>query len=268
MPPRNRLLVLKTSRTVKSRTKPPDSSDSPELRAIDLPTLQALFDLAPDVAFFVKDTHGCYVTVNQSLLDRHGLRDAAEALGKRPSEICPGDFGRIPAEQDERVLRTGKPLVEHLELQWYRPREPVWCLTTKLPLHDAEGRTIGIIGFSRDVRTPVQPEDIPLAFAAAIAEFEESPADHCSPSTLAARSGLSAAQCAKLIKRIFGLTPSQFIVKTRISAGSQLLRDTQQSVAGIAQDCGYQDQSSFTRAFRAVAGLTPLEYRRRHQSSE
>jgi len=194
----NRVLVLESFRIVKSRTKPLTPVESREPRSIDLGTLQALFDLAPDVAFFIKDSVGRYVTVNQSLLSRHGLRQPSDAIGKRPIEICPDDFGRIPTEQDQRVLRAGKPLVEHLELQWYRPREPVWCLTTKLPLRDDRGRTAGIIGFSRDVRAPLQSADIPLTFAEVIAEFEEDPSAGCSPTTLAARSKLSLSQFAKL----------------------------------------------------------------------
>lgn len=253
---------------MKARTKRPPETTPCAVRSIDLPTLQTLFDLAPEVAFFIKDAHGRYVTVNQSLLSRHGLHEPAEAIGKRPVDICPGDLGRIPTEQDQKVLQTGKPLVEHLELHWYRPREPVWCLTTKLPLQDAAGTTTGIIGFSRDVRTPVLTEEIPLAFAEVIAEFEEDPSMACSPATLAKRSRQSPLQFARLTRRVFGLTPSQFIVKTRISAGSRLLRETDQSVAEIAQRCGYQDQSGFTRAFRMVSGLTPLEYRRRKQSRE
>jgi PAS domain S-box-containing protein len=250
---------------VKARTKPPELVLSHDLRSVDLRTLQALFDLAPDVAFFVKDSAGRYVTVNQSLLSRHGLRQPSDAIGKRPVDICPGDFGRIPTEQDQRVLRTGKPLVAHLELQWYRPREPVWCLTTKLPLRDEDGRTTGIIGFSRDVRAPMQTEEVPLAFAEVITAFEEDPSKRCSPAMLAARSRLSPSQFAKLTRRIFGLTPSQFIVKTRISAGSRLLRESVKPIAEIAQRCGYLDQSAFTRAFRTATGLSPLEYRRQEQ---
>jgi PAS domain S-box-containing protein len=261
----NRDLVLMSCRTVKPRTKPPQLAVPHELRSIGLGTLQALFDLAPDVAFFVKDRHGRYLAVNQSLLARHGLRDSSDAIGKRPIDICPGDFGRIPTEQDQRVLRTGKPLVEHLELHWYRPREPVWCLTTKLPLRDDAGSTTGIIGFSRDIRTSVQTDDIPLTFAEAIAAFEEDPSVECSPAKLAEQSQLSASQFAKLTRRIFGLTPSQFIVKTRISAGSRHLRDTNKRIAEIAQLCGYHDQSAFTRAFRAATGLAPLEYRAREE---
>lgn len=253
---------------MKPRTIPTQLPQTAELRAIDLTTLQALFDLAADVAFFVKDALGRYVAVNQSLLSRHGLRHRSDAIGKRPVDICPGDLGRIPTEQDQRILRTSKPLVEHLELHWYRPGEPVWCLTTKLPIRDDAGRTVGIIGISRDVCAPVQTEDIPLAFARVIAEFEEDPAVACSPATLADRSRLTASQFGKLTRRIFGLTPSQFIVKTRITLGSRLLRGTQQQVVEIAQRCGYQDQSAFTRAFRAATGLTPLQFRRREPELE
>lgn len=238
-----------------------------ELRSIDVCVLQALFDLTPDIAFFIKDSEGRYITVNESLLARHGLKQPNDALGKRPQDICPGDFGRIPTEQDQRVLRTGKPLIEHLEMQWHLPREPVWCLTSKLPLYDRAGRVVGIIGFSRDVRASVRAEEIPKSFAQIIAEFERDPSSDCSPATLADRAHLSPTRLSRLTKRVFGLTPSQFIVKTRITEGTQLLRNTDKPIAEIALLCGYHDQSAFARAFRATTGLTPLEYRRRRQSA-
>lgn len=251
---------------MKSRTSKPLGELPPELRAIDVQLLRKLFDLTPDVAFFVKDSAGRYVTVNESLLVRHGLKHSSDAIGKRPQEICPGDFGRLPTEQDQRVLRTGKPLIEHLELQWHRPREPVWCLTSKFPIHNPSGQVVGIIGFSRDVRDSVRTEEIPRSFAQVIAECEQDPSHDFSPATLARRSQLSLTRLARLTKRVFGLTPSQFIVKTRITVGSQLLRETDKSIAEIAQLCGYHDQSAFTRAFRATTRLTPLEYRRGHSS--
>lgn len=248
---------------MKSRTSPPRFEIPPELRSIDIQLLQTLFDLTPDVAFFVKDVAGRYVTVNESLLARHGLKQPSDALGKRPQEICPGEFGRLPTEQDQRVLRSGKPLIEHLELQWHRPREPVWCLTSKFPIHNLAGQVISIIGFSRDVRDSVRTAEIPSSFARVIADFEQDPSRGYSPATLAARSQLSLTRLARLTKRVFGLTPSQYIVKTRITIGSQLLRETDKPIAEIAHLCGYHDQSAFTRAFRATTRLTPLEYRRR-----
>lgn len=250
---------------VKPRTNQPVATVPNELRSIDLRVLTALFDLTPDIAFFVKDAAGTYVAVNESLLTRHGLRQPGDALGKRPRDICAGDFGRIPTEQDRRVLRTGKPLVNHLELQLHRPREPVWCLTSKLPLRDSDGRVIGIIGFSSDVRSSVDTAAIPNALAAALTEFEQDLSHSVSPATLARRSGLTATRLARLTRKLFGLTPSQLIAKTRITAASQLLHETTKSVAEIAHACGYFDQSAFTRAFRTATGLTPSEYRRREQ---
>src|SRR5512136_2542072 len=117
--------------------------------------LAELFDHAPDLAFFVKDDAGRYLAVNESLVKRHGYRHKSQVLGRRPCDICQGDFGRLPSEQDAHVLRTGKPLLDHLEQQWYLPWRPVWCLTTKLPLRDAIGKIIGIVGISRDVRAPM-----------------------------------------------------------------------------------------------------------------
>lgn len=230
--------------------------------------LTSLFDLTPDVAFFVKDTDGRYVAVNESLIARHGLKQASDAIGKRPQEICPGDFGRIPTEQDQRVLRTGRPIVNHLELQWHRPREPVWCLTSKLPLRGNDGQLIGLIGFSRDVRASVEATAIPNQLAAALAEFEQDLSRAFSPATLAARSRMSATRLARLTRKLFDLTPSQLIAKARITAASRLLQETNKSVAEIANACGYFDQSAFTRAFRNTTGMPPNEYRRRERFAE
>lgn len=258
-------IAWETHRIVKPRTKQPRSPVPHDLRSIDLRVLTSLFDLTPDVAFFVKDVEGRYVAVNESLAARHGLNQTNDAIGKRPQDICPGDFGRIPTEQDQRVLRTGKPIINHLELQWHRPSEPVWCLTSKLPLRDNGGQLIGLIGFSRDVRASVEPDAIPNELATALAEFEQDLSRACSPATLAARSHLSATRLARLTRKLFDLTPSQLISKTRITAASRLLQETSKTVAEIANACGYFDQSAFTRAFRTTTGLTPNEYRRREQ---
>lgn len=231
--------------------------------SIDVGVLQTLFDLNPDIAFFVKNGAGQYIAVNDSLIARHGLKRKSDALGKRPQDICPGDFGRLPTEQDQRVLSTGKPLIDYLELQWYRPGAAVWCLTSKLPLKDAEGRVIGLIGFSRDLRAPVATEEIPLGFASAIADFERDLSQPFSPAILAKRSGLSPNRLGRLTRRLFSLTPSQLLAKTRVAAASLLLRESTLSIVDIAHHCGYADQSAFTRAFRTLTSVTPSEFRRR-----
>ena len=229
--------------------------------SVDMRLLEQLFDHTPDLAFFIKDTAGCYLAVNHSLLERHGLYDKSQMLGRRPCDICPGDFGRIPAEQDAYVLRTGRPIIERMELQWYLPHKPVWCLTTKLPMRDAEGTLTGLIGISKDVRSPVAQQEIPPGIAAAHARLETAFAEPLTPSALARIAKLPAARFARIIKRIFGITPIQLISKTRIAAASRLLRETDHTIAEIALECGFYDHSAFTRTFRAVTSVTPTQFR-------
>ena len=143
--------------------------------------------------------------------------------------------------------------------------EPVWCLTTKLPIRDAGSSVIGLIGFSRDVRARVERHEISPDFAAAWEAFEQRLADHVTPTWLAARSKLSPQQLARLTKRLFGLVPQQLITKTRFTAAATLLRETDESISEITQACGFFDQSAFARSFRSATGVTPTEYRKAHR---
>jgi AraC-like DNA-binding protein len=230
-------------------------------RSIDGALLEQLFDTAPDIAFFIKYADGRYVTVNESLVRRHGLASKSQVLGKRPSDICPGEFGQVPAAQDASVLQSGQPLVEHLELHWAGPHDPVWCLTTKLPIVDETGRLQGLIGFSRDVRSQVDPAEIPQGFAAAMAEFEDQLSPNITSKSLADRSGLNPQRLTRLTKRLFGLTPGQFITRTRVNAACRMLRESDRSVIEIALACGFGNHSAFTRTFRSVTGVTPSRFR-------
>ena len=58
-----------------------------------------------------------------------------------------------------------------------------------------------------------------------------------------------------------GLTPTQYIIKVRVSAATRMLRETGRPVSEIAQACGFYDHSAFTRVFRKVTGLTPTQMR-------
>ncbi len=228
---------------------------------VDMRVLGQLFDHMADTAFFIKDPDGCYLAVNESLVERHGLSEKSQLLGRRPCDVCPGELGRIPVEQDAYVLSTGRAIIERLELQWYLPQKPVWCLTTKLPLLDSTGKITGIIGISKDVRLPIPAREIPDGVAAALLRLESGYADPITPAELAGIAGLPAARFARLTKRIYGISPLQLIIKTRIAAASRLLKETDRHVAEIALECGFYDHSAFTRAFRAVTSVTPTQFR-------
>ena len=225
--------------------------------------LEQLFDHTPDIAFFIKDSEGRYTTVNHSIVERHGFKTKSQMIGCRPYEICPGELGNLLTEQDSQVLRSGRPILDRLELHWYSPNIPGWCLTTKLPIFNDSSKVIGIIGISKDVRAPVAVEEIPDGVAAALRKLEENFSEPLTPSSLAKLAKLPSTRFARIIKRIFSMTPNHLISKTRLTAAARMLRDSNQSVSEISLACGFSDHSAFTRAFRAATGTSPSDFRKR-----
>ena len=246
-----------------SPLKPGSLASSVPLTSDHWRVIEALFAHVPDTAFFVKDAAGRYVAVNASLVERCGLQDRAELIGRRPEDVFPGDFGRIPTAQDAAVLRTGRPLHDHLEVHWTARRRPGWCLTTKLPLRDGAGKIVGLVGISRDIGTPGDRASIPAGLAEAVDFLAERFHEPVSPAALAKRAGLPPVRFARAIKRIFRITPSQLITQTRLSAAVRLLEQSDDSVAAVALACGFYDHSAFTRAFRSASGQTPTQFRAR-----
>lgn len=62
-------------------------------------------------------------------------------------------------------------------------------------------------------------------------------------------------------KQATGVTPIEYLQKTRIEAAKKLLTQTDQSVLEVMLNSGYNDMKSFRQLFKKSAGLTPKEYR-------
>lgn len=227
---------------------------------------EALFDLVPDVVFCVKDRAGRYRSVNRSLVERCGRRFKSELLGRTPHECFPPHLARSYAAQDEQTLRTGARIANKLELHLYPNGRTGWCLTHKLPLRDRAGRIVGVAVLSRDLAAPDAARLIPAALSEAIDHLQANFGEPLTPADLAARAGLTPPRFARLVKRIFQLSPAQLIGQTRLQAAHRLLRETTHSIAEVALRCGYYDHSAFTRHFRAATGSTPGEFRRAGQA--
>ena len=222
--------------------------------------IEELFDHLPDTAFFLKDSQGRYMAVNQSLVERCGLNEKTQLLGRHVREIFPKELAELYAAEDQAVLRTGRPIVDRLELHWRAHRKPGWCLTTKLPLRDANDTIIGVMGISRDLRAP-SDRTIPRSLTNALEYLENHCDEPITPSSLAQRAGLPTVRFARLIKRIFRLTPNQLIMQTRLAVAARLLVESDQSISEIAYSCGFYDHSALTRAFRSATNVTPTQFR-------
>ena len=82
---------------------------------------------------------------------------------------------------------------------------------------------------------------------------------------IATQLGLSISQLQREFSRLFGITPNQYIREVRVGVARHMLETSDESIASIAADCGFYDQSHLSRQFKATTGLTPKAYREQYQ---
>ena len=88
---------------------------------------------------------------------------------------------------------------------------------------------------------------------------------HCSEpvqlQTLAAVAGCSAGRITRQFTAMLGLPPYEYVVQLRLRRAAKALREESRSIADIAVDLGFADQSHLQRFFRRAYGVTPHIYR-------
>jgi AraC-like DNA-binding protein len=74
--------------------------------------------------------------------------------------------------------------------------------------------------------------------------------------------GLSRSALHERFIAFLGQPPMQYLANWRIQVGSRMLRETQQTVAAVALEVGYESEAAFSRAFKRLVGLPPGAWRR------
>ena len=70
-------------------------------------------------------------------------------------------------------------------------------------------------------------------------------------------------QLYNIFKEISGMTVSEYITEYRITKAKDFLINSDCSIEMISQAVGYQNVSSFSRAFKSRAGYSPIQYRKK-----
>ena len=83
---------------------------------------------------------------------------------------------------------------------------------------------------------------------------------------LAGEAGVHPVHLARTFRRIEGLTPGEYLQRLRVRAACHRLREMEDPLAAIAMECGFADQSHFTRVFQKFTKTTPAQFRRALQS--
>lgn len=233
------------------------------LDQLPLDVVERVFDGLADVVFCVKDRQGVYRAVNLAFVERMGASEKADLIGRRAADLFVPSLADAFERQDTAVLQSGRPVVDQLERIAHVDGSLGWFLASKFPLRDAAGKITGLIGISQALNWPRESE-VDLANLRRLVESIHDNLDQpLRTEQLARQIGLSSIQLDRRMKRVFGLSTKKFIMKCRLEKATRQLESTDQSISEIALACGFHDQSSLTRHFRAATSDTPARFRRR-----
>ena len=105
------------------------------------------------ISVYFKDKEGRILRVSEYFLKQKGappLDSVDQLIGKTDFDLFSKEHAELSRQDELRVMKIGKPIVDREESEVV-DGEKVYLLTTKAPLTDEKGNTVGIVGITREV---------------------------------------------------------------------------------------------------------------------
>lgn len=220
-----------------------------------------LMDDLTRTMFCAKDTTGRYVAVNQAFVERTGERSRRAVVGRRAEDLFVPHLAEHYAAQDRRVLQSGEPLHRELELILRPGGVPGWYLTSKVPV-GRDDEVLGLVSISEDLRSH-DPGDVAVSSLSRVVALVGERRARVSVGEMAEVAGCSPSTLDRRMRKVFSLSPQQYVLRVRIDHAAALLTTTERPIAEVATEAGFYDQAVFTRTFGRLTGETPAQFRRR-----
>jgi PAS domain S-box-containing protein len=119
--------------------------------------LRTLVENLP-VEVYVKDHERRFLLANRLIVQALGAQNVDEIIGKRDEDFMPSYLAKQFADEENELMRTGKPLLNDEHSPPHKPGPKRWYLRTKLPLRDGAGNIIGLIGLGNEITELKQAE--------------------------------------------------------------------------------------------------------------
>ncbi|MBW4470210.1 MAG: EAL domain-containing protein [Stenomitos rutilans HA7619-LM2] len=122
--------------------------------------LRLVLDNLP-LAIFWKDTNSVYQGCNKQFANNLNLGAVTTVVGKTDYELpYSSTLAARFQQQDQQVIRSGIPLFNLTEQNTIANRQPNWTQISKIPIHDANDRAIGVLGTIEDITDRLQAEEV------------------------------------------------------------------------------------------------------------
>ncbi len=120
--------------------------------------LQTLMDNIPDAVYF-KDRRSRFLMISRAHAKKFGLIDPTQAAGKSDADFFSQPHAQQALADEEKILRSGQPMVDIEESETWPDGSVTWASTTKMPLRNQSGRIVGTFGISRDITKRKRAEE-------------------------------------------------------------------------------------------------------------
>jgi AraC-like DNA-binding protein len=167
-------------------------------------------------------------------------------------------------EEDREVIETQRPLQNQPWIVENRQKQRNWYLSSKFPLYGKDNRVAGIAGIMLDYMKSNETFKPFFEMQEVLKYIFDNFASKISIEHLASMIFLSVSQFERRFYQNFRLTPRSFILKVRLDSAMRLLTESDLSITQIAMKTGFYDSSSFTRLFKKMTGIKPLEFRKKY----
>ena len=223
-----------------------------------------VFDLLPEIAFFLKDKGSRFVALNRKTCEFCGVSQEEDALGKTDHDFFPKDRADAFRSDEFAVMESGQPIENRIQPYPQEGSDRV-IVTSMIPLRNENGEVIGLAGFSREVDRLSGRSGTADQFAEALDYLKKNFNEPMNTPELAKIAGMSVSQFERRFRRGLGSSPRQYLLRLRVDSAARLLTFTARPIARISKECGFHDHAHFTRSFKKMMSMTPLSFRKRQQ---
>ncbi|MFP4437983.1 MAG: PAS domain S-box protein [Chloroflexaceae bacterium] len=188
--------------------------------------LQTVVNTLPQMIFW-KDGNSVYQGCDTLFATAAGVADPAAIVGLRDADLpWKREETEFCLSVDQRVMQTDTPEYDVIEPQLQADGQQVWFRTNKVPLHNAAGQVIGILGTAEDItgRRRQQEELQHLLAASPVVLFR------CKAS-----GDFGATFISENVTRMFGYAPHEFTDDSQFWAGHIHPDDAPRVFADLAQ---------------------------------
>jgi PAS domain S-box-containing protein len=112
--------------------------------------MDALMNNVPEFIYF-KDLESKFIKNSKSHVRAFGLESPEQLYGKSDFDFFDVEHAKPAFEDEQKIIRTGKPLINLIEKEVKKDGRISYVSTTKLPLYNEKNEIIGTFGISKNI---------------------------------------------------------------------------------------------------------------------